>query len=1001
MKTLSSLAVSVLASFAAFAGDLYVSTNDIHTVEGSDLGWGTYMTDDGECHDAYTNLQQAVNKAVAKDTVWVENGFVCDDSQGYQPADTTNPKSNARLRIRKTITVRSRSGHWSSGCEIVGSTKGVIIGGVQFSQNDLTAKLIGFTIRDCGLSAGSGACAVYYGSLSNCFVHGCTTSSYSTMERTDVRNCIISNCYASAYGGICYNGNYYDTEFVDIGKDLTTSSASQLRLQGGYVISNCTFRNCIGNPLISAHQAGASNPPKLIDCKIYGTRGANYAVVGTSAAVGNHITLMGCTFADNKAKCFATSYSAGKYYGCCVNAYNCIFTNNSATVIASSGVLSNCLIADNRCAGPTVTTNGDPDYSADLFNCTVYGNEQTGNYGAVEGNVRAVNTIIKGNVVKTGYNDSLATATNCCIEASATVGAGKDNITDEPDLINPAKGLYSPKESSPCRMTGSTTAYELPATDLAGRPRTTDGKVAIGAYEYDPTKYDLSVSAVLPTYLYASAEVTLNANAAGFGLAPVFYWDFDGDGKAEKVTMVPTLTHAFGVGEWQVTLSVSNLVQGTGGSIAYDPFTITRRPVRYVKLGNEENAAEPYDTEANAAADIQVALNYCADGDEVVILPGTYNTTNTIVVTKDLRVHGSTGNPEDVIIHAPRTTFNCLNIQGGAETIVHSLVLENGSVNSGHHGAGVLIGKEVNVNTAANPMWQVRDAVGTVSNVIVRNCYASVKTAGAMGIAAFGPQAFVTHCVSSNNSSWAGYANGARIGGLGLHVSSGARAENCLVAGNYTYENVSYNWNTPIYKEAGGINSHQGYFQMPVFVGDGSVIRFCTIVNNRASFCGGVNVAGTGRFEYCVIAGNTVRAAEVNDASPRYMVWAAFPAYNNSVKWDFDYNLSTKSTFDTIMTEEQTRVAEMYASQTSNAVDVAGVTLGVGTIVAPTGRLVRNLARGRYDLPAGSPAIDVVPADAASAMATKDLIGNRRLFCGAYDLGAFEKQQRGTMILVR
>jgi NADPH-dependent glutamate synthase beta subunit-like oxidoreductase len=61
----------------AFAGDLYVSMDGIHAVEGSDLGWGTYVTDDGARHDAYTNLQQADYAAANNDTVWVENGFVC------------------------------------------------------------------------------------------------------------------------------------------------------------------------------------------------------------------------------------------------------------------------------------------------------------------------------------------------------------------------------------------------------------------------------------------------------------------------------------------------------------------------------------------------------------------------------------------------------------------------------------------------------------------------------------------------------------------------------------------------------------------------------------------------------------------------------------------------------------------------------------------------------------------------------------------------------------
>ena len=999
MKTLSSLAVSVLASFAAFAGDLYVSTNDLHEVDG--VWWGTYMTDDGVQHNAYTNLQQAVNAAAAKDTVWVENGFVCDAKDGYSPA--SGKWCNSRLRINPGITVRSRSGHWTSGCVIEGSAVEPKVGGVHFAQNDHSGKLIGFEIRNCERNNSSGGKAVYYGMISNCFVHTCLQSG-STLENTWTYDSVISNCWAGSQG-IAYNGALYNCEIVDIGKGLSsTVDGGQLVMQARSsvsvsIVSNCTFRNCYGRPwLVTSKQVyDAVSAPLLMDCHFVGCTGG--AVVGTEYGSTLYINLTNCVFTGNKTSCISFSYVAGSRQGQFATCWNCTFTNNMASIVNGPGAYYNCLFAGNSSASGFFH---NPDTSKDLalYNCTVLGNTGSGNYGTVDGNTRAINTILYGNTIKSGYVDSLKAATNCCVEATASVAEGKDNTTEAPKLVNPAGGIYSPGELSPCNGTGSLTAYELTATDLAGRPRTTDGKVSMGAYEYDPTKHYFAGSQVMPTYLYPPATVTLSADVSGFGFTPVFYWDLDGDGVADEVTMVPTLTHTFDVGHWPVALSVSNLTLKTGSTLAYEPFSVTPRPIRYVKLGNEEGAAEPYDTEENAAADIQTAINYCADGDEVVILPGTYNTTNTIFVTKDLRVHGSTGNPEDVIIHAPQTTFNCLNIQGGAETIVHSLVLENGSVGSGHHGAGVLIGKEVNVNPA-NPMWQVRDAVGTVSNVVVRNCYAAVKTAGATGIAAFGPQAFVTHCVSSNNSSWAGYGNGARIGGLGLHVSSGARAENCLVAGNYTYESVSYNWKDPIYTESGTLISHQGYFQMPVFVGDGSVIRFCTVVNNCASFCGGVNVAGTGRFEYCVIAGNTVRAKEVNDLSPRYKVWAAFPAYNNSVKWDFEYNLNTKSVFDGIMSEEQARVEEYSAAQTTNAVDVADASLGVGTIVAPTEKLVRNLARGRYDLPASSPAIDVVPADAVSAMATKDLIGNRRLFCGAYDLGAFERQQRGVMILVR
>ena len=43
------------------AATVYVSTNSLHEVDG--VLWGTYVTDDDVSHNAYTNLQQAINAA--------------------------------------------------------------------------------------------------------------------------------------------------------------------------------------------------------------------------------------------------------------------------------------------------------------------------------------------------------------------------------------------------------------------------------------------------------------------------------------------------------------------------------------------------------------------------------------------------------------------------------------------------------------------------------------------------------------------------------------------------------------------------------------------------------------------------------------------------------------------------------------------------------------------------------------------------------------------------
>ena len=962
----------------------------------SDLGWGTYMTDDGENHNAYTNLQQAVNAAAANDTVWVENGYVWNE--GGIKGTTWGALS--RLVIPRKMTVRSRSGKWEDGAVIEGQWECDVSGGTATVGPNARAGVVcngatvmGFVIRRCSTQSGiTDGNAFINGTAVNCFFAECVAG-YNNLRSSTIRNCVISNFWGGTYGGICRECNMYDTLIVDYGLDKSSAmSDSACQFTGTYTVSNCVFRNCFGNPWLVG--ATKSTTGSLLDCTFEGNRGA--AVVGVSYNADQRLTLKRCTFRGNTCASISTPYRSDRVNNT-ILAYDCFLTNNLSSPVVTPGSFYNCLIANNSGVGPTLATNGDPGYSLKLFNCTVYGNTQTGNFGTLGANVKAVNTIVRNNTLKSGYTDSFAAATNCCIEATASVAEGKNNTTEEPRLVNPAGGIYSPSELSPCNGTGSLTAYELPATDLAGRSRTTDGEVSMGAYEYDPTKHYFAVSQKMPTYLYPPATVTFNADVSGFGFTPVFYWDLDGDGVADEVTKVPTLTHAFDVGHWPVALSVSNLTLKTGSTLAYEPFSVTPRPVRYVKAGNEEGAAEPYDTEANAAADIQTAINYCADGDEVVILPGTYPITQSVVVDKDLIVHGSTGNPVDVVIQGNKGTIRCLNIHGGAATIVHSVTLANGGIESQKEGAGVLIGNDVQFGASPGS--------GILSNCVVRGCYGSNKTVGSTGVAAFGPNAFVTHCVISNCSSYSCYNNGGRLCALGLYVNAGARAENCLVAKNFTDTKFPYgiDRNTNLFDETGALTylHYQGYFHAPVVVGDQSSIRFCTIVDNRASFCGGVNVIGRGRFERCVIAGNDVIAKELREGDAHYKVWSMFKS-NNSIMGNIDYDFRNgKTEFDAFVTAEQSRADEYSAAQTSNAVDVAGVTLGEGTIVAPTEKLVRNLARGRYDLPASSPAIDVVPADAVSAMATKDLIGNRRLFCGAYDLGAFERQQRGTMILVR
>ena len=395
--------------------------------------------------------------------------------------------------------------------------------------------------------------------------------------------------------------------------------------------------------------------------------------------------------------------------------------------------------------------------------------------------------------------------------------------------------------------------------------------------------------------------------------------------------------------------------------------------VRYVKADNP-GAAEPYDTEANAAGDIQTAINFCGEEEKIVVLKGIYNTTEAVNVNKKLEVVGATGNPEDVIIHNTVSGYRCLKVTK-AGAFVASMALENGRPDWDH---------DRNTSTRGTGAYLT---AGTVSNLVVRNCTEpSAKNSRGAAIDAIGANVFVTHCVISNNVSNAGAKDGFFLGANGLSVENGARAENCLIANNRGVHSSTDAWN--------------GWGQVAVFVGNGSRMRFCTVAGNTAILFGAVGVYGTGTFEDCIVVGNKMLEPNL-DNSARHKTWCAFDAaVGHYVGQSTD--VTKPNIYDAAQqSAEAEYAAGIAANQVYNAVDNEAHGLGATTVLAATDRLVRDLAKKDWLLPKGSPAIDKVPVEAAADMATLDVYGNKRLFGGIYDIGCHERLVKGLMILLR
>jgi hypothetical protein len=110
------------------------------------------------------------------------------------------------------------------------------------------------------------------------------------------------------------------------------------------------------------------------------------------------------------------------------------------------------------------------------------------------------------------YNDVIggsSTFTSC---------GGFNNISADPQFVAPTVGNFHLTAASPAIAAGNTAAPDLPTTDLDGFPRTQNGTIDLGVYEYQPVTATSPVltSSANPSYVGQTVTftVTLNISSA-------------------------------------------------------------------------------------------------------------------------------------------------------------------------------------------------------------------------------------------------------------------------------------------------------------------------------------------------------------------------------------------------------------------------------------------------------------------------------------------------------
>ena len=255
---------------------------------------------------AATNIQDAIDAAVAGDTILVTNGVYSHGGNAVHGV-TTN-----RVSVYKMVTLKSVNGPQftfinglSTGVRCVYLTNG--------------ATLAGFTLTN-GRTPGSGD------PLFDLSGGGIWCEDTSAI----ISNCIITGCTAFSHAGGAYQGTL-------VSCILTNNHLnSSLPGDGGGIYSGVAFDSVFGgNQGISGGGASFST---LIDCLVF----KNSAVSNGGGAYQS--SLIGCTVASNQLSPQISSASGGGVYG--GSTLNSIVYFNSAPVapnLTNSFVANSCL----------------------------------------------------------------------------------------------------------------------------------------------------------------------------------------------------------------------------------------------------------------------------------------------------------------------------------------------------------------------------------------------------------------------------------------------------------------------------------------------------------------------------------------------------------------------------------------------------------------------------------------------------------------------------------
>ena len=312
---------------------------------------------------------------------------------------------------------------------------------------------------------------------------------FDGFSRAVIARCTITRCRADEAGGGIYmiNSSPVIRENVlshnlgvNVGGGICCHVNSNPEISRNTIIFNTTFYNggsgisCVsGNPVITGNIIAWNTNDTYSGGGIW-CNGSDALISGNtisnnSAPFGGGINTSGGnpTIINNTI----TNNTGGDGGGILCTASNPVVTNNT---IANNSAARGGAIGCQMASGPTLRNN-----------------ILWGNHASAAG--QQVNIADEGSDPNFYYCDVAGGAAAFELNFTIFTGTYQNNIDSLPDFVAPTEGTgtgfpgvtadWSLQDWSPCINAGDPTG-SYPATDKAGNPRVAEGRIDIGAYEY-------------------------------------------------------------------------------------------------------------------------------------------------------------------------------------------------------------------------------------------------------------------------------------------------------------------------------------------------------------------------------------------------------------------------------------------------------------------------------------------------------------------------------------